>query len=63
MTGYLQLLSDQFQWDISVMSNGWMYIPALIPIVAFLVFFFLKWVVLTAPVWLPFSLVINAFRK
>lgn len=63
MDRVIEILVSQWEYDISVMSQPWMYWCLLIPIACYLVFFFLKWAVLTAPVWLPLSLVIGSFRR
>ena len=57
---YLALLWGQFQWDVAVMSQPWMYYALLVPICVFLVFFAVKWAVLTAPLWLPAYLVLQS---
>lgn len=54
---YFTILLQQFQWDIEVMSQGWMYYWMLIPIVCYLPFFFMKWMVLFTPLIIPVSLV------
>jgi hypothetical protein len=58
---YFDLLMQMFQYDISVMSQPWMYY-FVVPIIGYLVFFFIKWAVLTAPFWLPFSIIIGAAK-
>jgi len=61
MSDLLQLYIDLLKWDIAQMSHPWMYYW-IIPITFFLPFFFAKWTVLTAPLWLPFGM-IYAARK
>jgi len=56
---YLEFLWNSFQFDMHVFSQGWMYYYLLIPAIGYLVFFFLKWIVLTAPVWLPPFIIIR----
>ena len=58
-----QTLIELWQFDVWVFSQWWLYAPFLIPALFYLSFFFLKWAVLTAPVWLPVAIVIGAFRK
>lgn len=58
---YLKLLWECFQFDVEVFSKPWMYIALLIPATFYFVFFILKWVVLTAPIWLPIRMIISAF--
>jgi len=52
---YLRKMYELFLWDVNVMSQPWMYWPLLIPIIAFTVFFFAKWIILTAPLWIPIA--------
>ena len=59
---YLQLLWKCFEFDINVFSQVWLYAWILIPAFCYLIFFFVKWAVLTAPIWLPFSLIIGTFK-
>jgi hypothetical protein len=58
---YFDLLWNMFQFDINVLSQPWMYYWLLLPAVGYLVFFFIKWVVLTTPVWLPSALALHLF--
>jgi hypothetical protein len=51
-----------WKYDIEVFSQPWMYIPFLIPPLFYLGFFFVKWAVLTAPVWLPFYVIFSALN-
>lgn len=54
---------DALLFDMDVFSRPWIYWCFLIPAVCYLSFFFIKWAVLTAPVWLPVALIVQAFRK
>ena len=56
-------LVAQWQWDIDVMSQPWMYWALLIPICVYVPFFFMKWAVLTTPLWLPVYLLVAAIRS
>ncbi len=58
---YLSILLALFEKDIAIMSQPWMYY-FVVPILAYVIFFFIKWAVLTAPVWTPFALVFSPFR-
>jgi len=58
-----EVLIQHWEYDIAVMSQPWMYWWFLVPIIFYVAFFFVKWAVLTAPVWLPFALVVQSFRK
>ncbi len=59
---YLNLLWNNFQFDIDVFSQPWLYYWLLIPAVGYFVFFFIKWAVLTTPVWLPIALALTPFK-
>lgn len=50
---YLSLLWKCFEYDVEVFSSAWIYVLFLIPACVYLAFFFVKWIVLTVPVWLP----------
>ena len=52
---YAEFLWAQFQYDWSVMSNPWVLYP-IIPVLAYIVFFFFKWFVLLAPITIPCSI-------
>jgi len=60
---YFTRLYELFLYDIEVMSQPWMYWCLLIPISCYVVFFFIKWSVLTAPLWLPVYLSFNGLIK
>jgi len=60
---YLNKLYELFTYDIGVMSQGWMYYWLLIPITFYLVLFIVKWIVLTAPIWLPIHLALGGLSK
>lgn len=62
-TQYVTKLYELFIYDIEVMSQPWMYWCLLIPIACYLVFFFIKWAVLTAPLWLPVYLSFGSIVK
>jgi hypothetical protein len=50
-------------FDIWVFSQWWLYAPLLIPAFFYTIFFFIKWIVLTAPIWLPISLAVKGLIK
>lgn len=52
-----------YEYDVAVFSEPWMYIPFLVPVTLYLVFFFLKWMVLTLPVWLPMKIIVSMFQR
>lgn len=57
---YLEFLWNTFQSDIHNLSQGWLYYWLLIPAIGYIFFFILKWILLTAPVWLPTIIIIRA---
>lgn len=63
MTELLHIYIELLKWDIRVMSQPWMYWLGLIPIFGFIIFFFVKWAVLTAPLWIPLGMIFSAIRK
>lgn len=52
-----------WKYDIEVLSHPWMYIPLCMPAAVYIVFFFMKWAVLTAPLWLPPTIILSCLRK
>lgn len=52
VTSYLSFLWTQFQYDWSIMSNPWIF-WTIVPEVVYCAFFFLKWMVMLAPVTVP----------
>jgi hypothetical protein len=63
MDRIFEILIQQYEYDVNAMSQPWMYWVLFIPILLYMTFFICKWVVLTAPVWIPIVLVVQAFRK
>lgn len=61
LESYLNTLYGYFKYDLSVFENPWMYIPMFIPIIFYLVFFILKWSILTAPFWIPIKMSLKGF--
>jgi hypothetical protein len=51
LNDYVMLLWNSFQVDIWVFSQWWAYAFLCIPAVAYLIFFCMKWFVLTLPIW------------
>lgn len=57
---YFTILLNQFQYDVSVYSNNmWMYYWVCVPAFFYTVFFLIKWTVLTAPMWMPFRMIVS----
>ena len=55
-----EALLDMYLRDIEIMSQPWMYWWRLIPITFYVVFFLIKWAILTAPIWLPVAIIAKA---
>jgi len=52
-----------FQYDIDVFSQGWLYYCLLVPAIGYFIFFVLKWVVLTAPIWIPIRMIFGGIKS
>ena len=63
LNSYLTFLWGAFQFDITVFSNPWLYIPMLIPATCYVTFFIVKWAILTAPIWIPFTIILSPFKR
>jgi len=63
ITKYLNLLYDLFLYDVEVFSQGWIYAWVLLPAIGYLVFFCVKWFILTLPFWLPIKILIDSLSK
>lgn len=60
---YLGLLHQAFLFDYWVFSQWWLYVPLLIPAVLYFMFFCVKWMVLSAPVWIPLKLILESVNE
>ena len=56
---YLGLIWRCFEYDIHIYTRWWMYAFILVPAIGYTIFFFLKWVILFAPIWYPLYLIMN----
>lgn len=61
--GYLGLLWQAFVYDMEVLSKPWMYWCFLIPAFFYLIFFVIKWMILTLPLWLPVNLALQPLSR
>lgn len=61
LLNYLTILFQMFQYDIGILSQKWV-IVTVVPAAFYLVFFFVKWAVLTTPIWLPFTIIFSGFK-
>jgi hypothetical protein len=55
-------LLELWLYDISIMSQSWMY-WLVIPAISYSVFMILKWFVLTSPIWIPISIIFSSFNS
>jgi hypothetical protein len=62
MQRVIDLLIQCFEYDVAVFSQPWLYV-LFFPALFYLAFFCLKWLVLTAPLWLPLSVFAHALRR
>jgi len=62
MNEIISTLVELWRFDIWVFSQWWVYAPCFIPATFYLMFFFLKWMVITAPAWLPIAVIIAIWR-
>jgi hypothetical protein len=56
---YAEFLWNCLQFDINVFSHGWMYYYLLVPAIGYFLFFILKWIILTIPMWMPLAVVMR----
>ena len=63
MEQVIEVLVSFWLFDVAVFSSVWLYIPLMIPFFVYLIFFVLKWSLLTLPIWLPFKILIQAWRN
>ena len=59
LLNYLNILFAMFKYDLDVFTSHKWIIYTVVPGVIYLVFFFVKWLVLTTPVWMPFSIIFS----
>jgi hypothetical protein len=60
---YLNFLWEMFMFDMDIFSEPWMYIPFLIPIAFYLIFFTIKWTVLLMPLSIVSGIAVGILRK
>jgi hypothetical protein len=63
ITAYINFLWKVFQFDMDMYTKWWMWVFIAVPAVLYTVFFFAKWAVMTAPVWLPVFLALTGFKN
>jgi len=63
MEQFFLKLIDWYLYDIHIFSQGWLYYWLLIPFVFYFSFFIMKWMIITLPIWLPFSIIANIVKK
>lgn len=63
MNELLETLVSLWRYDVEVFSKPWIYWWLCIPAGCYLAFFFVKWTVLTAPLWIPLFIIIRAIKE
>ena len=61
MDAVLSELSSWFLFDLWVFTRWWVYVTVF-PIAIYIPFFFLKWMMVTAPIWLSVTAIINTLK-
>jgi hypothetical protein len=61
MNAIFDLLIQQYLFDVEVLSQPWMYYWLLIPAEAYVIFMFIKWAVLTMPIWVSFYIMLEIY--
>jgi hypothetical protein len=62
MKAIFDLLIQQYLFDVQVLSQPWMYYWLLIPALFYVNFMFIKWAVLTMPIWVSFYIMLNIYN-
>jgi len=57
------LLISFWLFDMDVFGNMWMWIPLGIPAFFYAIFFMFKWMIITAPIWIPLRQIFKPLRK
>ena len=60
MDRIIDIYIRMFEFDAWVFSQWWLYAPLCVPAIFYISFFALKWYVLTIPLWLPVSLILQS---
>lgn len=58
MEAIIATLCSWFLFDLWFFTQWWAYV-FILPIVFYIPFFFIKWIIITAPVWLPLHLIFS----
>lgn len=61
MEKIIDVLSEQWIYDIEIMSKGWV-VWSIIPALLYFVFMIFKWIILTLPILLPATIIAGAFK-
>ena len=60
---YLNWLFEMLKTDIGLYDHWWMWAPMAIPAFCYTIFFLLKWFLVMAPVWIPFSIIFAPLKR
>lgn len=55
----LNTLLSFWLFDVWFYCQWWAY-AFIFPVIFYTIFFFIKWAILTAPLWLPFHIIVNS---
>jgi hypothetical protein len=58
----LDALAEQWLYDVSVLSQGWV-MWLVFPAMLYFMFMIVKWLALTLPVWLPSVIILGAWKS
>ena len=61
LKNYLELLWNSFQYDMEIYGEEWVWYTV-IPLILYTIVFFIKWIVLTTPMWLPIRLALGGLK-
>ena len=62
MNKVLDALAEQWLYDVSVLSQGWV-MWLVFPAMLYFMFMIVKWLALTLPVWLPSVIILGAWKS
>lgn len=59
---YINFLWSIYKQDMTNLSQWWMWAFLAIPGIGYLIFFFIRWCLITTPLWLPFFLALSGIK-
>lgn len=61
MTKYLDFIFNSIMVDINGFNHWYMWL--IVPAICYTILLILKYLILTIPIWVPFVMIGNAFKK